>query len=90
MSIYSKLFCEGLLQSTVVKTTTDSNTGVVSTYLVHNFVSLNQKGLELIKVKDIDSIYKNLEINKIAKLPIRVTMSDKGTTFYEIATFPVA
>ncbi len=86
MNIFSTLSINGMLVNKTLKETTIEGTGeVVKTgYLF--FMMNNQKGLENVKVKDSELAYKDLEIGKPCTVPIRVTMSQMGTTFYEVAT----
>jgi hypothetical protein len=86
MNIFSTLSINGILVNKNVKETTIEGTGeIVKTgYLF--FMMNNQKGLENVKVKDSDLTFQDLEIGKPCTVPIRVTMSQMGTTFYEVAS----
>ena len=84
-NMFSNLVVKGLLVNRNLKETIDEKTGVVTKTNYLYFMMNNQKGLENVKVKDAELQFLSLEIGKVVEIPIRVTMSSMGQTFYEVA-----
>ena len=84
-NMFSELNIKGVLVNNVEKESTDEKSGVISVTHYLYFMMNNQKGLENVKVKDPLGLYKSLEVGKPCEVPVRVTMSQMGTTFYEVA-----
>jgi len=83
--MFSELQIKGVLVNKVLKESVDEKTGVISSTHFLYFMMNNQKGLENVKVKDPLGQYTTLEIGKPCVIPIRVTASNMGSTFYEVA-----
>jgi hypothetical protein len=81
----ANLKVEGAIANIIIKPSrTDQKTGQVTPeHLQINFAMLSSKGLELIKVKDINSIHKDKKDGQEVSIPVRVTMSQNGQTYYE-------
>ena len=47
--------------------------------MLKSLISLN------VKVKDAELQFLSLEVGKVVEIPVRVTMSSMGQTFYEVA-----
>ena len=86
MNVFSTLNINGMLVNKTIKETVIEGTGEVVKNGYLYFMMNNQKGVETVKVKDPELLFKDLEIGKSCTVPIRVTMSQMGTTFYEVAT----
>lgn len=86
MNIFSTLNINGTLVNKTIKETLIEGTGEVVKKGYLFFMMNNQKGVETVKVKDPELAFQDLEIGKPCTVPIRVTMSQMGTTFYEVAT----
>jgi len=83
----AQLSVKGNLVSIVIKEqkTNETSGEVVPEHIRLEFLMITSKGMEFIKVKDIQSKYKGLKIGEEVEVPIRVTASNMGTTFYEVA-----
>lgn len=78
------LFVTGSIANVIVKPSRIRESGeVVPEHLQLNFAFVNAKGLELIKVKDLGSIHKDKKDGQDVSIPVRVTMSQNGQTYYE-------
>ncbi len=86
MNVFSTLNINGVLVNKTIKESVDEKSGEITRNGYLYFMMNNQKGLENVKVKDSELVFKDLEIGKPCTVPIRVTMSQMGTTFYEVAT----
>jgi hypothetical protein len=86
MNLFSVLNINGVLVNKNIKESTDEKTGLITKIGYLYFMMNNQKGLENVKVKDSELLYQDLEIGKLCSVPIRVTMSQMGSTFYEVAS----
>lgn len=86
MNLFSVLNINGVLVNKNIKESTDEKTGLITKIGYLYFIMNNQKGLENVKVKDSELLYQDLEIGKPCSVPIRVTMSQMGSTFYEVAS----
>lgn len=80
----ASLQVHGNLVTTVEKSENVKETGeVVKAHLQHQFLMSTPKGMEIIKVKDLDSKYKDLKENEVCTIDVRVTASSMGQTYYE-------
>lgn len=83
--MFSHLTIKGQLLNNVFTEKLNENTGEMERKNTLHFIMNNQKGVEPVKVKDSKCLYRDLEINKIHEIPIRVTSSNMGVTTYEVA-----
>jgi len=82
----AKLLVKGKLGFIVQKPESFKENGVVvPAHIQLQFFVKNEKGLDLVKVKDSLSKFSNLKEGQDVEIPVRVTASSMGQTFYEVA-----
>lgn len=82
----ASLIVKGNLLAKIIKDeTVNPETGIViPEHLQLQFIMLTHKGVEFLKVKDIDSKFKDLVEGQDCEIPVRVTASNMGQTYYEV------
>jgi len=82
----AQLYVKGNLVENVKKAENiDKESGEVKK--AHNslqFLMITQKGLEILKCKDTNGIYKEAKKGTDLEVPVRVTTSNMGNTYYEV------
>lgn len=80
----ASLIVRGAIANVIEKPQRANNDGViVPQHLQINFAMITPKGLELIKVKDLNSIHKDKKDGQEVEILVRVTASQNGQTYYE-------